>query len=214
MNIRLYARASTIGQDSSRAVPALKAFCEERSWNIAGEYVENASGASLERPLLTQLLADAQEGDVLLVESIDRLSRLENAKWQILKQNINDKGLRLVAMDLPTSWQMLDLAGNELTSGILNAVNAMLIDILATMARLDYQTREDRQTQGIARAQAAGVYKGRQKDEASRLVVAEMLAKGNKTAQILKAAEISKATFYRIRKEIEAEGSATGEQTK
>jgi hypothetical protein len=38
-------------------------------------------------------------------------------------------------MDLPTSWQMVEMSGNDLTSGILRAVNAMLIDILATMAR-------------------------------------------------------------------------------
>ncbi len=53
---------------------------------------------------------------------------------------------------------------NDLTSGILRAVNAMLIDILATMARQDYETRRKRQAQGIAKAKQAGLYTGKEKD--------------------------------------------------
>ncbi|NUW61978.1 recombinase family protein, partial [Cronobacter muytjensii] len=96
--------------------------------------MENASGAKLERMELMRLLAEAQPGDLLLIEAIDRLSRLQHEEWAELKATLNSKGLVIVSMDLPTSWQMVEMSGNALTSGILRAVNAMLIDILATMA--------------------------------------------------------------------------------
>jgi DNA invertase Pin-like site-specific DNA recombinase len=43
---------------------------------IAARYMENESGAKLDRPELFRLLADCDPGDVLLVEQVDRLSRL------------------------------------------------------------------------------------------------------------------------------------------
>jgi DNA invertase Pin-like site-specific DNA recombinase len=110
------------------------------------------------------LLEEAQPGDLLLIESIDRLSRLQHEEWAELKATLNSKGLVIVSMDLPTSWQMVEMSGNDLTSGILRAVNAMLIDILATMARQDYETRRKRQAQGIERAKQAGLYTGKEKD--------------------------------------------------
>ena len=69
INVRLYARASTAEQHADRAVPALESFVNERGWSIAARYIENASGARLERPELMRLLDDAEAGDVLLIES-------------------------------------------------------------------------------------------------------------------------------------------------
>ena len=112
--------------------------------------------------------------------------------------------LVIVAVDLPTSWQLLNETASELTSGILRAVNAMLIDILATMARVDYETRLMRQRQGIERAKAEGLYRGSQKDAAARETVREMLGQGVKPERIMKAAGISRATFYRIKRELAA----------
>ncbi len=152
-----------------------------------------------------RLLDDAKAGEVLLVESIDRLSRLTQKEWATLKQRIQDKGLVIVAVDLPTSWQLLNDTASELTDGILRAVNAMLIDILATMARVDYETRRTRQAQGIERAKAEGKYNGKSKDESAREIVRDMLTVGNKPEYIMKAAGISRATFYRIKREIQAE---------
>ena len=147
MNVRIYCRASTEGQHADRALVSLREFAQSKNWQVAGEYIENASGAKL---------AEARPGDLLLIEAIDRLSRLQHEEWAELKATLNSKGLVIVSMDLPTSWQMVEMSGNDLTSGILRAVNAMLIDILATMARQDYETRRKRQAQGIERAKLAG----------------------------------------------------------
>ena len=82
------------------------------------EYVENYSGTKLDRPALTKLLNDAEQGDILLVESVDRLSRLSQDDFAILKQRIKDKGLRLVVADLPTTHTIND----GMTGEILNVV--------------------------------------------------------------------------------------------
>jgi DNA invertase Pin-like site-specific DNA recombinase len=201
MNVRIYCRASTEGQHADRALVSLREFAQSKNWQVAGEYIENASGAKLERVELMHLLEQAQPGDLLLIEAIDRLSRLQHEEWAELKATLNSKGLVIVSMDLPTSWQMVEMSGNDLTSGILRAVNAMLIDILATMARQDYETRRKRQAQGI-RAKQAGLYTGKEKDMEARETVREMLAQNVKPAHIMKAADISRATFYRIKKEL------------
>ena len=52
MHIRAYLRASTKEQDARRAKKDLEAFCRERGLKIASTYVENESGASLQRPEL------------------------------------------------------------------------------------------------------------------------------------------------------------------
>jgi len=201
MNVRIYCRASTEGQHADRALISLREFAQSKNWLIAEEYIENASGAKLDRIELMRLLEEAQPGDLLLIEAIDRLSRLKHEEWAELKATLNSKGLVIVSMDLPTSWQMVEMSGNDLTSGILRAVNAMLIDILATMARQDYETRRKRQAQGIAKAKQAGLYTGKEKDLEARETVREMLAQNVKPAHIMKAAGISRATFYRIKKE-------------
>ncbi|WP_029570702.1 recombinase family protein [Pantoea ananatis] len=202
MNTLIYARASTAGQDSSRALPSLREFAAARGWHVGGEYVENDSGAKLARPELDKLLSESKAGDVLLVESIDRLSRLEASQWELLKRSIQDKGLKLVVVDLPTSWNLLQEDDNPLIAAVMKAVNAMMIDILATMARQDYETRRARQAQGIAKAKEAGMYAGKPKDEEAREMVRELLEKGVKPASIIKASGISRATFYRIKKEL------------
>ena len=76
MFIRAYLRASTEEQDAGRARASLEQFASDHNKVIASVYLENASGATADRPELLRLLKDARKGDVLLVESIDRISRL------------------------------------------------------------------------------------------------------------------------------------------
>lgn len=76
---RTYSRASTDDQDATRARETLRIFASKHGTRIAATYVEKASGTLLDRRELLRLLADAERGDVLLVEAIDRLSRLDRA---------------------------------------------------------------------------------------------------------------------------------------
>src|ERR1700729_1613485 len=164
MNARPYVRASTDEQDAGRAREQVEAFAAERGLPIVGTYVENESGASLARPELFRLLADSKPGDVLLVEQVDRLSRLTDADWRKLRSTIDAKQVRIVALDLPTSWQMA--TGDGFTLRMFAAINGMLLDMLAAVARKDYEDRRRRQQQGIEKAKREGVYRGRPEDTA------------------------------------------------
>src|SRR4051794_11034996 len=104
--VRAYLRASTDEQDAGRARDQLKAFAAERGLEVVSWYVENESGAKLARPELSRLVADAHPGDILLVEQVDRLSRLTASDWDALKSQLAAKRIRVVALDVPTSWTM------------------------------------------------------------------------------------------------------------
>lgn len=88
MRAHLYLRASTKDQDANRARQMLEAFASDHCLTIEGVYAENISGTKLERPELSRLLDTAQAGDVLVVESVDRLSRLTSSEWESLKDTI------------------------------------------------------------------------------------------------------------------------------
>ena len=111
LKAHLYLRASTKDQDALRAKASLEAFASDKNLTLAGVYAENISGTKLNRPELMRLLNTAEKGDVLLVESVDRLSRLSQADWEALKATIKDKGLRLVIADLPTSHMLIQDKG-------------------------------------------------------------------------------------------------------
>ena len=106
MFVRAYLRASTKEQDARRARDGLRGFAKERGLKIAAYYIENESGASLKRPELFRLLEDSHPGDVLLIEQVDRLSRLGAEDWMRLRTELQSRQLRVVALDLPTSWMM------------------------------------------------------------------------------------------------------------
>lgn len=200
MFIRTYLRASTDEQDAGRARAALEAFVNSHGKVVASEYLENASGASADRLELLRLLKDARRGDVLLVESIDRLSRLPVGDWQQLKATIDAKGLRIVALDLPTSHQgMSDSKGDEFTDRMLGAINSMLVEMMAAIARKDYEQRRVRQAQGIEKAKAAGKYLGRQVDADLHRRVKELLAAGLGIRATARHAACSTTTVMRIR---------------
>lgn len=200
MFIRAYLRASTDEQDTGRARTSLEKFASDHNKGIACEYVENASGAAADRPELLRLLKDARKGDVLLVESIDRLSRLPAADWAKLKSAIDAKGLRIVALDLPTSHQgMRDTQGDEFTGRMLAAINSMLVEMMAAIARKDYEQRRERQAQGIQKAKAAGKYEGRPVDKNLHKRVNELLAAGLGIRATARHANCSTTTVLRIR---------------
>lgn len=168
MFIRAYLRASTDDQDASRARKTLSTFTELHEQRIASYYQENISGTQLDRPELNRLLDDTQENDILLIENIDRLTRLNDKDWKTLKQKIEQKGLRIVSLDVPTSYLAIDnkrfINDDPIIKAVLESINNMLIDLLAAMARKDYLTRRERQSQGIEKAKEEGKYNGRVPD--------------------------------------------------
>ncbi len=207
MNAHLYLRASTKDQDANRAKVALELFATEKGLGIVGVYAENISGTKLNRPELLSLLDTAESGDVLLVESVDRLSRLSQADWDTLKATIKAKGLRLVVADLPTSHMLVEAKG--ITGQIMDVINNMLIDLMATMARLDQEKRVERIKQGLENKKISDpdwkpAGKGR---NAAKWAEVQSLMRKHPTMsadEIAKLAECGVATVYRIKKESKA----------
>ncbi|BDX17864.1 resolvase [Halopseudomonas aestusnigri] len=200
MYVRAYLRASTQEQDATRAKEALTAFAEQHGQKVAAYYVENQSGASLQRPELFRLLDDAHPGDVLLIEQVDRLSRLTEDDWQQLRQTIRAKGVLVVALDLPTSHQsMQQTNADEFTGRMLAAINNMLLDMLAAIARKDYEDRRRRQAQGIEKAKAKGAFKGKQIDKQLHQRILTCLAKGMSIREAAAATGASTATVQRAK---------------
>ena len=216
-HVRAYLRASTEDQDAQRARQPLAQFAAMHGRVVASWYAENESGAKLRRPELFRLLGDCHPGDVLLVEQVDRLSRLSVDDWEALKDAIKAKGVRVVALDLPTSHGAMRAMpprqpGQEAdpTELILQAVNAMLLDMLAVMARKDYTDRRRRQAEGIAKAQTQGLYRGRQVDESRHANILALLDAGKTWGQVQELTKASRSTILRAVKLRESQAAQAG----
>lgn len=198
MTTRIYLRASTKDQDAQRALSQLDQLNQSLNLGEAITYVENYSGTKLDRPELNRLLAEANQGDTLLVESVDRLSRLSQQDFHELKRRIQEKGLRLVVADLPTTHQLIQ-TNDQITTSILDLINNMLIDLLATMARLDNEKRIERIKQGLERSG----YKpsGKKPNIKKHERIKQLIVKGDMTKEeIAKAVGCGVATVYRVLK--------------
>ena len=85
------------------------------------------------------------------------------------------------------------------------AVNGMMLDVLAAVARKDYEDRRRRQAQGQAKAKAEGKYQGRPENTARNAGIAGMLKSGLSWTAIQEATGCSRATIAKIAKR-EGEG--------
>lgn len=136
-----YARVSTIDQDLSIQVDALKkAGCKKI-------FSEKKSGTSKKnRSAFEELLEYLREGDTLLVTRIDRLTRsildLQNLLIQFRENKIH---LKAIEQPVDTS----------------SASGKMFLDILGVFAEFETNLRRERQLEGIARAKENNVYKGK-----------------------------------------------------
>ncbi|MGC3895178.1 recombinase family protein [Pseudomonas urmiensis] len=203
----LYLRASTKDQDALRAKASLEAFAADKGLTIAGTYSENISGTKLNRPELMRLLDTAKVDEILLCESVDRLSRLSQSDWDVLKTAIKAKGLRLVIADLPTSHMMIEDKG--ITGQIMEVINNMLLDLMATMARLDQEKRVERIRQGLKNKRDADPEwkpTGKGKNTAMWDKVVTIMAKHPTMSadDVSKLAKCGVATVYRIKREQKA----------
>lgn len=197
MTVRIYVRASTKEQDAERALSDLIEFSKSYSTEYVA-YIENESGTKPNRPVLNRLLDEAKPDDILLVESVDRLSRLNQSDFETLKQQIKGKGMRLIVADLPTTHVQMN-ASDSITSSVLELINNMLIDLLATMARLDNEKRKERIIQGLKRSG----YKptGKKANTAKHERIKQLLEAGHMTKEeIAKAVGCGVATVYRVAK--------------
>ncbi|WP_305811880.1 recombinase family protein [Photobacterium leiognathi] len=204
MLIRVYLRASTTEQDAQRAKEELKAFGAKFGSCIAGYYIENQSGTKLERPELNKLIDDSEAGDVLLIEKMDRLTRLPWLEWKTLKARIMEKGLVIVVADQPMTHAVFS-SGEQ--NSITLALTEFMLDLGAAMARDDYETRHKRQAQGIEKAKAEGKYRGRRVNASLHQDIRDQLSLGRSYSEIQQKLGCSRATIARVVKSSEGIGN-------
>ena len=172
-----YARVSTTDQDLELQITALK---REGCTTIRSE---KRSGTSTEgREALRTVLDFLREGDVLMVTRIDRLARSIGDLQDIVRA-VKARGASLKATEQP------------IDTG--TAAGKCFLDMLGVFAEFETNLRRERQLEGIAKAKAAGVYKGRPPSiEPAR--VRELKAQGMRPTDIAKALKIGRASVYRV----------------
>mgnify|MGYP000412665094 CR=1 FL=1 len=94
--------------------------------------------------------------------------------------------------------------GSEFMDSVLRAINDMLLDMLAAIARKDYEDRRNRQMQGIARAKAEGKYSGRRKDTEKRKIIASLLKSGYSYSDIQKTVKCSRQLIASLSSEMKS----------
>ena len=144
-----YARVSSAEQNLARQLMELKKYVPEE--NII---TDKQSGKDFNRPGYQALKGPLglRRGDVLVIKSLDRLSRNKEEMKREL-QWFKENGIQLKVLDLPTTMIQLE-PGQE---WIREMVNNILIEVLSSIAQEERHTIRKRQREGIEAAKKAGV---------------------------------------------------------
>ena len=144
-----YARVSSTEQSLARQIMELRKYVPEE--NIV---TDKQSGKDLNRPGYQALkgVLGLRRGDVLVIKSLDRLSRNKEEMKQEL-QWFKDQGIQLRILDLPTTMIQLE-PGQE---WIRDMVNNILIEVLSSIAEEERNLIHRRQREGIEAARNAGI---------------------------------------------------------
>lgn len=199
-----YARVSTKDQNVNRQLDALERFPFERS----SIYIDYYTGADFERPEYQRLVRRLEQGDVLVVKSIDRLGRNYSeilAQWDRLTRA---QGVQVVVLDMPlldTRQTARDLTGTFIADVVLQ--------LLSYVAQVGRENIRQRQAEGIAAAKARGVRFGRPKKARPRAyavlrrrVAAGELSHGEAAARL----GVCRSTFEKWLKQDVRGGGAPG----
>ena len=192
---RIYLGVSTDEQDLSRQAD-IEHSTRAAGYYIAGIYREKASGARADRPELLRMIADLQPGEVVVAEKIDRISRLPLAEAEKLVASIRAKGARLAVPGLVDLSDLADEA-DGVTKIVLVSVQELLLKLALQMARDDYETRRERQRQGVQLAKAAGKYTGRKADTATHQRIVALRRAGQ---TIERTAELAGCSISQVKR--------------
>ena len=105
---RIYLRVSTQQQNLDRQREIIDG-AKQKGFYIANIYEEKASGVNASRPELNRLINDLQDGDWVIAERLDRLTRLPPREAEMLIQRITEKGAKLYVPDVFSFGEIDDL---------------------------------------------------------------------------------------------------------
>jgi len=178
-----YARVSTVGQNLEAQLELLVG-CDKI-------YQEKRSGTTTNgRDELERAIDQLRAGDVLVVTRLDRLARSLSDLFGIL-QRITDAG---------AAFTCLQQGGVDTST----STGKLMVGILGAVAEFETDLRKERQLEGIRKAHANGTYKGGKK-RVDRRLLAQLRTAGQRPHEIVKAMGITRATYYRIAKELDTE---------
>jgi DNA invertase Pin-like site-specific DNA recombinase len=186
-----YVRVSSVDQNESRQMAAM----EDRGVSPPNIYVDKQSGKDFCRPAYHALVERLRDGDLLYVQSIDRLGRdyeeIQN-QWRVLTK---ETGVDIAIIDMP----LLDTRGGR--DGLLDTFIAdLVLQILSFVAQSERESIQKRQAEGIAAAQLRGVRFGRPEtptpDDFKR-IVGKWEKRQIPLDEVLGTCSMSRATFYR-----------------
>lgn len=171
-----YARTSTTDTDLAAQEGALRAA------GCASIEIEDGSGPLREqRAKLADLIGRLEKGDTLVATRVDRLAHSIADLQDVVR------GLATRGATLKTTEQPIDTGA---------AVGPSLNDMLGVFATFEATLRRERQLEGIAKAKAAGTYRGR-KPSVQKDRVQELLANGVGPTEIAAQLGISRTSVYR-----------------
>jgi DNA invertase Pin-like site-specific DNA recombinase len=190
---RIYQRVSTQGQDLTRQ-HRLVADAEAAGYYVAGVYAEKASGTTEDRPELNRLITDLKQGDVVIAEHLDRISRLPLDRAEALMKRIKKLGATVSVpglVELPRAEGLADV--------VMQATQELLLKIALYQCRQEYETRHQRQAEGIARTKASDAllppgersYKGRKPDTVANRKIVELRGLGYTVAKVADTLNVS-----------------------
>jgi len=194
-----YIRVSTTDQNEDRQLDAMTALDIPDS-HI---FIDKLSGKNFNRPAYQALVAKLQPGDLLYIQSIDRLGRNYEdiqIQWRVLAK---EKGVDIAVLDMP----LLDTRRDKDLMGTLIA--DLVLQLLSFIAQSERETIRKRQAQGIASAKAKGVRFGRpiKKPPADFTELVKQWERGKlPMEEVLEQTGLKQATFYRRLREIRARG--------
>ncbi|NDK90408.1 recombinase family protein [Gordonia desulfuricans] len=136
-----YVRVSTAEQNEARQLDDVE---------LDRVFTDKASGRDRQRPELEKLLDFVRDGDTVYVHSLDRLGR-----------NVDD--LRDLITELTGQGVEVRIVkqGLTFTSDDTSPMNRLMLTMLGAFAEFELAMIRERQAEGIAKAKAAGKYRGR-----------------------------------------------------
>lgn len=135
-----YIRVSTEEQETARQEELLN------SYNLDRIFMEKLSGKNTDRPEFLKMMDYLRDGDILVVESISRLSRSIRDLLKIV-DTLNTKCVQLVAIK-----ENIDTESPQ---------GRFMLSVFAALSELEREQILQRQAEGIKIAKANGKYKGR-----------------------------------------------------
>lgn len=162
----------------------------KEKYKVEKVYTDDCTNKENNRPELERMLDFLREGDVVVIESINRLARNVKDLLSIMEK-IKEKGVQFISIkeNIDTSTE----------------TGKFCLDLFESLAELEKEAIKERQAEGIALAKERGVYKGRtpmEIDENKFKTMCEERKAGKRTAtSIQKEFDITGTTFYRWIKE-------------